>query len=161
MRQFCCIFEKKSTATLFDPFFVFRSKKCLNAKLLVADEKCLPFFLVWELIFTLPLWLHQLANFYYPYAANESKLYSTLIEAIPKILNWFKCFLKVDLASRFETNIFICFLSFDNSKDFRTVHGCTVVPHISSFFFLKEPSLLDYSPSPFPKLLVRNIKMIL
>lgn len=30
----------------------------------------------------------------YACEANESNMYSTLIEAIPKILNWFKCFLK-------------------------------------------------------------------
>ncbi|CAD6259843.1 unnamed protein product [Miscanthus lutarioriparius] len=30
----------------------------------------------------------------YACGANESNMYSTLIEAIPKMLNWFKCFLK-------------------------------------------------------------------
>ncbi|KAJ1272512.1 hypothetical protein BS78_06G207100 [Paspalum vaginatum] len=30
----------------------------------------------------------------YACGANENNMYSTLVEAIPKILNWFKCFLK-------------------------------------------------------------------
>ena len=53
---------------LFDPFFLFRSKKCVHAMLLLRNPAI--FYLsgvgVHSYMTSLNLFVHQLTNFYYP-----------------------------------------------------------------------------------------------
>lgn len=98
--QICCVCSEISTyivVVLIHPHLLksYWYMSCLITVLYCSSASLLIFITLHKLSY-IPSHVHILLVLTFFYAASESNTLKTLIEAVPKILNWYKCFMKVE-----------------------------------------------------------------
>lgn len=139
------VLKYQHTLWLFSYILIYSSHigilSCLITVLYCSSASLLIFITLHKLSY-IPSHVHILLVLTFFYAASESNTLKTLIEAVPKILNWYKCFMKVEQMTCTAVFYIHCWGSLNDHKNFRSPQSCTMVMNTPLIFVELEPVVI-------------------